>query len=55
MKELNIIQLELINAGDGDLKDFADGLACGYGLATIATGFGAILAVYGCGRVLNFW
>jgi bacteriocin-like protein len=53
MKELSIEKLELVQGGSW--TEFADGVACGYGLATIATGFGAVLAVYGCGRVLNFW
>lgn len=54
MKELTLQQMSAVEGGN-DVTDFLDGVACGYGLATIATGFGALLAVYGCGRALGIF
>lgn len=51
MKELSIEQMEIYTGG----SEFLDGVACGYGLATITTGVGAFLALYGCGSVLGWW
>lgn len=49
MKKLDLAQLEKFQGGKGDLDYFLDGLACGYGLATIASPFGALIAIRSCG------
>lgn len=44
MKKLEIMQMETLTGG----TKFLDAVACGYGLATIETGVGLLLAIYGC-------
>ncbi|WP_165571989.1 hypothetical protein [Chryseobacterium vrystaatense] len=49
MKTLDLEILEKIEGGKGDWDAFLDGVACGYGLATSITFFGALLAYHSCG------
>ena len=49
MKKLKLEKLETIKGGNKDIDAFLDGVTCGYGLATIASGFGLIIAAYSCG------
>ncbi|MBB6372578.1 hypothetical protein [Chryseobacterium shigense] len=52
MKKLDLAQLEKFQGQGGKKSDwdyFLDGLACGYGLATVTNPFGAYLAYHSCG------
>lgn len=46
MKEMDLNGLLLVNGGGW--MDVASGVLCGYGLATIATVVGGIVAIAGC-------
>lgn len=48
MKSLDLNSLENINGGTSRLNAFLSGVACGYGLATAATGVGVAIAIVGC-------
>lgn len=47
MRKLELTQMEKVN-GEGKIGIFISGLACGYGLATAATGVGVVVAIVGC-------
>ena len=48
MKTLDLNSLEQINGGTSGWNAFLSGVACGYGLATAATGVGVAIAIVGC-------
>ena len=48
MKTLDLNSLENINGGVSGINAFLSGVACGYGIATAATGVGVAIAIVGC-------
>ena len=54
MKSLNLNQMSEIQGG-GDGQAFVSGLVCAYGLFTIASGVGALMAIAGCSTFFGNW
>ena len=53
MKSLNLNQMSEIQGGS-DTKDFVSGLVCAYGIFTITTVIGAVMAVAGCATFFDW-